>query len=116
MSKCKKGATLSLPIFLAVEIRHIPVLCVWLSMETLGVLDIAVSSCSARKPWLNVLKSIKCQAIDVWRHSHSSMRWVMMRSIHVAQVIADHKYDNRLSDHTFVAVGINNSRTHMKRK
>ena len=99
-------ATLPLPIFLAIESRHIPFLCTWLTVESLGVLDIAVSSHSARKPWLIILKSISGHAIDVWRHSHSSMIWMMLRGIHVTHVLVDLNHKDRVSDVTFVAVGI----------
>jgi hypothetical protein len=110
MSKCisriETVATIPLPIFLAIEIRHIPVLCTWLDVRSLGVLDIAVSSHSARKPWLITLTSISCQAIHAWRHSHASLRWLMMRAIHVTQVLADPYHNDRVSDLTFVPVGI----------
>ena len=110
MSKCisciDTVATLCLPIFLAIESRYIPFLCTWLNVESLGVLDIALSSHSARKPWLIILKSISCQAIDVWRHSHSSMIWMMLRGLHVTQVLVDHDHQDGVSDETFVAVGI----------
>ena len=110
MSKCIRRiatiATLPPPIFVDVEILHIPFLCIWLNVESLGVLDIAVSNDSARKPWSIILKSIRCQAINVWRHSHSSMIWMMLRGIHVTQVLADHNHKDRVSDLTFVAVGI----------
>ena len=110
MSKCisriETVATIPLPIFLAIEIRHIPVLCTWLDVRSLGVLDIAVSSHSARKPWLITLTSISCQAIHAWRHSHASLRWLMMRAIHVTQVLVDPYHNDRVSDLTFVPVGI----------
>jgi Leucine Rich repeat len=110
MSKCISCidtiTSLHLPIFLAVESRHIPFLHIWLNVESLGVLDIAVSSHNARKPWLITLKSISCQAIDVWRHSHSSMMWMMLRSLHVTQILVDLNHKDRVSDVTFVAVGI----------
>ena len=55
MSKCISCtdtiSTLRLPIFLAIESRQIPLLWTWLNVECLGVLDIAVSRHSARKPW-----------------------------------------------------------------
>ena len=110
MSKCISRidtvATFPLQIFLAIEIRHIPVLCTWLDVRSLGVLDIAVSSHNARKPWLITLKSISCQAIHAWRHSHASLRWLMMRAIHVTQVLVDPNHNDRVSDLTFVPVGI----------
>ena len=70
------------------------------------MLDIAVSSHSARKPWLIMLKSIGCHAINVWRHSHSSMIWMMLRGILVTQVLVDLYHKDRVSDVTFVAVSI----------
>ena len=70
------------------------------------MLDIAVSSHGARKLWLIILKSISGQAIDVWRHSHSSMIWMMLRGIHVSHVLVDLNHKDRVSDVTFVAVSI----------
>jgi hypothetical protein len=105
------GAALSLPIFLAVESRQIPLICISLNMRSLSLLDVAVSICGARQQWLIILKTITCQTIDVWHHSHSSMRWMMMRSIRVTQIIANRKHSERVSDLTFGAVGMNGSRT-----
>ena len=65
-----------------------------------------MSSHSAREPWLIILKSISGHAIDVWRHSHSSMIWMMLRGIHVTQMLLDLNHKDRVSDVTFVAVGI----------
>jgi Leucine Rich repeat len=103
-------ATSPLPIFLALESRQIPIITIWLNVQSFGVLDMAVSSYGARQQWLTVLKSITCQAIDVLRHSHSSIRWVIERSIRVNQILI-RKHLGGISDRTFEAVNIHGSRT-----
>jgi Leucine Rich repeat len=80
-------------------------------MQDFSVLDIAVSSHSARKLWLTILKSIKSKAINTWHHSHWSMMWVILRSIRVSNILGDLNHCDRISDTTFEAVGINRSRT-----
>jgi Leucine Rich repeat len=100
------GATVSLPIFLALEIQHIPIICAWHSVQTLGLLDIAVSSNDVRKLWLEILKSITSKTIDEWRHSHLSIKWVIDRRIRVTQVLVNVRHRNEVSDLTFEAVGI----------
>ena len=100
-----------LPTFLALENRQIPFICTWLDVQSLGLLDMAVSSSGARKLWLQILKSIACKSIDTWRHSHTSIRWAILRSILLTQILVDHKHRDKLSDLTFEAVGINRSTT-----
>ena len=100
-----------LPIFLALEIRQIPIICVWLDMRIIGLLDIAMSSRSARKIWLTTLKSIRSKVICVWHHSHSSMKWVMTRNIRVNQILANRNCRNRMSDLTFEDIDISGSPT-----
>ena len=99
-------AALTLPSFLALESRQIPIICAWLNVQSLGLIDIAVSSYSARKQWLIILQSITCHAINVWRHSHSSMRWIMMRNIRVIHIQMKLDNSDRISDLTFEPVDI----------
>jgi Leucine Rich repeat len=99
------SATPSLPILLSLEIRQLPLICIWLPAQNLGVLDMAVSSYSARKLWLTMLKSISWNVNDAWHHSHSSMIWVILRSI--SQILVNLKHRDRVSDLTFESVGIN---------
>jgi hypothetical protein len=99
-----------LPIFLALESRQIPIITIWLNVQSFGLLDMAVSSYGARQQWLIILKSITCQAIDVLRHSHSSIRWVITRCIPVKQILI-RKQLGAISDRTFEAVNIHGSRT-----
>jgi hypothetical protein len=102
------AALCTLPIFLALEIRQIPVFYPWLDAQSLGLLDMAVSSNSARKQWLIILKSITCKAIDAWRHSHLSMKWVIRRDIRVTQILLSANHRDKVSDLSFEAVGIKN--------
>jgi hypothetical protein len=79
-------------------------------VQDFGVLDIAVSSYSAREQWLAMLRSISWKAIDAWQHSHSSLIWVILRSISITQIQVNlkHRDEERVSDVTFFqAVGIN---------
>jgi hypothetical protein len=77
----------------------------------LGLLDNAVSSVRARKQWLNLLKSVISKAIDGWHHSHSSIKWVIMRDIHVTQILVNLKHRSEISDITFEDVNVNGSQT-----
>jgi hypothetical protein len=95
-----------LPIFLAVEIRQIPIFCPWLDAQSLSNLDMAVSSHSARKQWLIILKSITCKAINEWRHSYSSMMWVIKRKVRVTRILVNATHRDSVSDLTFEAVSI----------
>jgi hypothetical protein len=97
----------SVPIFLALEIRQIPVIFTWLDLQNLGLLDMAVSSSNARKLWLIILKSVDCKAIGIWHHSHASIVWMILRSVRVTQILVSLKHRGRVSDLTFEAVGIN---------
>jgi Leucine Rich repeat len=97
-------ASLSLPIFLALEIRQIPSIFIWLDVQSVGVLDTAVSNHNARESWLIVLKSTRFHAIDEWRHSDSSMRWAILRDVIITQVLVDHNHRYSISDLTFEAV------------
>jgi Leucine Rich repeat len=109
-SSCiSRSATPSLPIFLRLEIQQIPFICVWLDVQNFGVLDMSVSSYSARDQWLTMLRSISWKAIDAWQHSHSSLIWVILRSISITQILVNlkHRDEERVSDVTFEAVGIN---------
>jgi Leucine Rich repeat len=109
-TSCIEARTpLSLPIFLALEIRQIPIVSTWLNVQSLGLIDIAISCCGARKKWLIMLKTINSHTIDTWSHSHSSMKWVMTRNIRLSQVLLDcHHHSDTISDLTF---GADDSRT-----
>jgi hypothetical protein len=104
-------ANLSVPIFLDLETRQIPIISSWLSMQDLGLLDMAVSSHSARRHWLIILKFMNCQAIDRWRQSHSSLMWAMKRCLNVTHILVNIDYSDKVSDLTLEAVGINGNLT-----
>jgi hypothetical protein len=104
-------AAFDLPIFLALECRQIPIIFTYLSVQNICSVDIAMSSYYMRKQWLFILKSISCKAIDLWLHSHSSMRWVILRNIRVSQFFADWGQSDKISDLTFEAARINGGRT-----
>jgi hypothetical protein len=69
-----EGAAMSLPIFLALEIREIPFIWGWLDMRVISLLDMAVSCRSARETWLVILKIVPCTIMDTWHHSHLSIK------------------------------------------
>jgi hypothetical protein len=48
----------------------------------------AVSSYYARKTWLITLMSMSHNAMNVWHHSHSSLMWVVSKSICVTQILS----------------------------
>jgi hypothetical protein len=101
----------SLPTFLIFETRQIPLICDWIDLQNLGLLDTDVSSYGARKQWLILLKSIAFKAVDKWLHSNLSMRWVITRSIVIGQILVNPKHRRTLSDPTVNAVDKNGSRT-----
>jgi hypothetical protein len=111
MSKCTNvintKATVPVPIFLTLEIRQIPVIRDWIDVKTFGVLDIALSSYIVRELWLITLKSITCKAVNEWHHSHSSMRWMMRRSLFVTHIVVGVKHRDEVSDFTFEPADIN---------
>ena len=96
----------SLPLFLALEDRQIPIICVWLDMQSLGRLDVAVSCSCGRELWLMILESITCKAIDMWHHSYSSMIWAIMRRIRLTHIQVNSKHRDRICKVIFEAVGI----------
>ena len=106
MSKHTNCMDPSLPLFLALEDRQIPLICIWLDMQSLSRLDVAVSSSRARKLWLIILESITCKAIDVWHHCYLSMTWAILRSIRIAHILVNPKHRDRISELIFEAVGI----------
>ena len=106
-TNCMKAITApSLPLFLALEDRQIPVICAWLDMRSFGHLDVAVSSICARNLWLIILESITCKAIDEWQHCHSSMMWAILRSIRITHILVSSKHRHRISEHIFEAINI----------
>ena len=96
----------SLPLFLALEDRQIPFICVWLDMQSLGRLDVSVSSSCTRKLWLMILESITCKAIDMWHHCYSSMMWAILRRIRLTHIQVNWKHRDRICELIFEAVGI----------
>ena len=102
----KLGTAPSLPFFLALENRQIPIICPWLDMQSLVRLDVAVSSTCARKLWLMILESVTCKAIDEWHHCYSSMMWAILRSIRITHILVKFSHRDRISKLIFEAVGI----------
>ena len=88
----------SLPLFLALEDRQIPIICVWLDIQSLGLLDVAVSSSRARELWLMILESITCESIDMWDHCYSSMMWAILRRIRVTHIQLNSKHRDRICE------------------
>jgi hypothetical protein len=77
----------------------------WLNMLELGNLDIAMSNHGARELWLNMLKVDGSQAVNKWRQSHFSLRWIIMRFIRISQILVNPKHCLQLYDITFEVSG-----------
>ena len=92
---------------LAIECFNVLVISNWLSMQELGNLDMAVSNHSVRESWLNTLKASASQAVDEWHHSHTSMKWVMLRCIRITTVLVKQENGFKLSDSTLETVSAN---------
>ena len=95
-----------LPIFLAVENLQISLIYRWLTVRDIGTLDMAVSNRNMWDLWLNVLKS-NSKVFDNWHHSHSSIRWVILRKIAVTQILMNPEKSEGISDMTLKDVDIN---------
>ena len=99
------GSVQNLPLFLAIDTLIASQICSFLQAQHIGVLDIAVSSHSARELWLTMMKSATTESINKWRHSPSSIRWMIMRNVHVTEVLVSLEHCDEVLDVTFETSG-----------
>jgi hypothetical protein len=93
------------------ESLYILLVCNWLNMPELGNLDMAMLNDSSREQWLNIVKVYGLQAVNEWHHCHLSLRWAIMRSIRLSNILVNPKQRIKLSDSTFEAKNINGNRS-----
>jgi F-box and leucine-rich repeat protein 2/20 len=96
-----------------------PLLWSWLDLRSLGIFDTAVTNKMDRCRWIQSLANIEGSILDYWRHSMSSLKWLMERnlmpmnistiektqqflreppSIHPSSIESVESYDNRMTD------------------
>lgn len=73
---------LNLPLELLVVI-----VAEWLEIPSLSKLDVAISSKEGRIVWRQALGEVKGNnSVELWKHSHSSIRWLIRRKICVTSI------------------------------
>jgi hypothetical protein len=105
-----KGVDPDLRISLTFEVLQVSLICNWLTVCDLRLLDIAWSNHRFRRLWLNMLKSHPFQAVNDWHHSHLSMRWVINRKIRITQVLVNPAQLDTISDWTLQSADIDGIR------
>lgn len=85
----------------------------WLDFASIGYLDIAVGNVAERLLWLHSLLTIDTKAIDEYRHSHASIRWMIMRGTRTTIIRVKDRSDtvigrqgDDITDETFADLGL----------
>jgi Leucine Rich repeat len=80
----------------------------WLDVLSLGSIDKAITNHSQRPRWLRCLRSIKdSYALDIWRYSHRSVRWLIARDIQLRRIqMMEPTNSRRVSSETFDGIHI----------
>ena len=80
----------------------------WLDLVCICMLDIAIGYTDERLLWLRSLHTIDTKAIDEYYHSHSSIRWLIMRGARATRIrISGSTFErDRITNETFEGVGI----------
>ena len=78
-----------------------------LDLVCLCKLDIAIGNADERLLWLHSLHTMDSEPVDVYEHSHSSMRWLIRRGARVTiiRTRGTELERNRITDETFAGVG-----------
>ena len=79
----------------------------WLDLRDLGLLDSALTNLAERKLWTKCLLLSSCKYLDNHDHTHSSIRWLILRNLHPRVI---HTADHSVNDLTFH--GIDNAYLH----
>jgi hypothetical protein len=77
----------------------------WLYVLELSNLDIAMSNQCARQLQLNMLKVDGTEAVNRWRQSHFSLRWIIMRFVRISQILVNPEHCLQLYDILFEVSG-----------
>ena len=78
----------------------------WLDVGCICKLDIAIGNADERFMWLHSLKTIESMEIDEHSHSHSSIRWLIMRDARATRIRVSGTtlVIGRITDQTFTGV------------
>ena len=80
----------------------------WVDVLSIGSIDKAVTNHSQRPRWLRCLRSINnSNALDVWRYSHRSVRWLIAREIQLRRIqMIEPTNSRKVSSETFEGIHI----------
>ena len=79
----------------------------WLDFGCLCKLDIATGNADERLLWRHSLHTMGSEAVDEYKHTHSSIRWLIRRGVRATRIrIRGTKLErDRITDQTFAGVG-----------
>ena len=81
----------------------------WLNIGCICMLDIAIGNVDERLLWLHSLHTMDSKAFDEYKHSHSSLRWLISRGARATDIrTKGDKFSSkdRITDQTFTGIGL----------
>lgn len=87
------------------EDELLQLLSIWLDIQSLSILDIAITNCCLRPIWLTCLRAIDSTAIKGFSHYPSSIKWLVDRDITISSIQINPNYE--MGIHQFM--GLNTS-------
>lgn len=86
----------------------VQILSNWLDVLSIGSIDKAITNHSQRPRWLRCLRSTrKSCALDAWRYSHRSVRWLIARDIQLRRIhMMEPTSSRKVSSETFDGIHI----------
>lgn len=79
-------------VFLLNEDVSLLLLSDWLGFGSIGALDVAITNRTTRVLWLQRVRSVSEGDVINWQHSHSSVRWLVMRSLRISSMRMKREY------------------------
>ena len=77
----------------------------WFDFGCLCKLDIAIGNAYERLLWLHSLHMMDSKAVDEYKHSHASIRWLIRRGARATSIRIGRLERDRITDQTFAGVG-----------
>ena len=79
----------------------------WLDFSCLCKLDIAIGNAYERLLWLHSLHMMDSKAVDEYKHTHSSIRWLIKRGARATRIrVRGPRLElDGITDQTFAGVG-----------
>ena len=81
----------------------------WLDIGSISSLDIAVGNKSERLQWVKCLGEIESKAINEYRHSHSSLRWLITRGARTISIYNRSGGGCDINDRTFLGLNLSST-------